>query len=182
LLSTARSALRLFFAVWPDAEMRARIAQSLSLLALPKGSSVAIENLHITLVFLGALDPRQQRLAEVVAKRVRMPVFDLVLDTFGYWARARVAWLGIKNVPPDLIRLEGDLRQGLQAAGLLVDPRPYNPHLTIIRNLRRIPKPLTVVPLAWSVRDFFLVASRSTASGVRYEVLRSWHGSSRREP
>ncbi len=102
---------RLFFALWPDADLQQRLAAA-SLALLPPhsgGRHVPPENLHCTLLFLGAVGAAQRLCVEAAADRVRAAPFSLVLDRFGYFRRPQVAWLGCSTTPSMLSRLVTDL-------------------------------------------------------------------------
>ncbi len=51
---------RLFYALWPDDAARAQLAQAAAALNVHDGQRVRDENLHLTLVFLGAVDAECQ--------------------------------------------------------------------------------------------------------------------------
>ena len=81
---------RLFFALWPNDELRDQL-HVLGQHSCPgSGRLVKRENFHITLIFLGSVDDPLRACAEKVAASVKMPPFKLGLDKVGYWPRARV--------------------------------------------------------------------------------------------
>lgn len=166
---------RLFLALWPDDELRKHIKRnSKSLLRHGGGRPVALENIHITLVFLGNVDQQQQACIEQVADSVQCPIFELRLDKAGHWPRPRVLWLGCEETPGALKKLVADLYQGIRRCGLELDSRPYQAHLTLMRKVNKPPADLTVEPVAWPLDRFVLVKSTTHAEGVKYEVIREW--------
>ncbi len=166
---------RLFFALLPDEELRARLATVLPpvLAGLP-GRAVSSERLHITLLFLGDLAPETLPCVVAAAARVRAVRFTLVLDRIAYWRHAGVLWLGPQPSAP-LAALHAALATEIGAettlGAIALEARPYRPHLTLMRRLRRPPAPLPrVAPLVWEARDWALM--ESTPAG--YRALGYW--------
>ncbi len=165
---------RLFFALWPDARCRERVA-SLSRKALKgKGRLVAASNLHLTLCFLGSLDAGRRASAEDAVGAIQCTAFLLRLQRLGHWPRPRVAWSAPLSVPAPLLALVGALRDALAHRGLPVERRPYQAHVTLAR---KVAGPITVQchePVDWHVERFCLVESVTHSAGVEYRPLRFW--------
>jgi 2'-5' RNA ligase len=95
------------------------------------------EGLHLTLKFLGAVDP--DRLADIVAALERAcrgaRPFPLPIGGFGAFptpGRARVLWVGCEPVPP-LELLQHGVEREFAPLGFPVEGRPFRPHLTLGR-------------------------------------------------
>ena len=165
---------RLFFALWPDDGVRARLAEQARLLPINMGRRVPPENFHITLLFLGNVEEQDiPRLADDAAA-LKTPGFPLQIDHCGWWKRAKVVWLAPAHAPEPLLELVKQINRLSRLAGLPVDERDYSPHLTIARKLTQPVKPCTYDPIHWDVREFCLVESVTHEKGARYRVLRSW--------
>lgn len=163
---------RLFFALWPDEAVRSALAA-----ALPPGLDgrpVQRDNLHLTLVFLGSIDKETRACAERAVDDVACRPFDLAFDVAGYFPRPQVVWIAPTQLPPALAILVQSLRDALAPCRLALDPRPYRPHLTLARKVRRRPGLPAIKPIAWPVTAFSLVESRSQPGGVCYVPLRAW--------
>jgi len=174
-IKTSAEVQRLFFALWPSESVR----QQLERLCKPLwrnggGRAVAPENLHITLVFLGAVSVGQRACVERAAEMIQLPRFSLLLDQVGYWPRPRVLWLGAGEQPPAAVTLADALNAGVRACGLSTDDRPFQTHLTFMRKVAKRPAELMVEPLVWEVDSFALVQSQTFSEGVQYTPLRSW--------
>lgn len=165
---------RLFFALWPGAAVRERMAALARDLPRREGRRVPAENLHATLVFLGPTDAAARARAEAAVDGVRGRAFRLRLDECGYWPRPRVAWLSPSVVPLALTEFHAALSDALGGGGVAIDPRPFVPHVTVLRDARRQPLPGPVGPIDWEVDSFVLVESVTHAGGARYAVLRTW--------
>lgn len=163
---------RLFFALLPDEVLRARLAADLRpVVAVSPGRAVSAERLHITLLFLGGVAPEKLPCVETVAARVSAACFTLVLDRIGYWRHAGVLWLG-PQPSPALDALHAALAAEIAGCAIALEDRPYRPHLTLMRGLRRQPVPLPDLPAAvrWEARDWALMESTSFG----YRELGRW--------
>jgi 2'-5' RNA ligase len=165
---------RLFFALWPQDELRQAI-KHLNSKACPEGGKlVAIENVHITLSFLGPVDPHGYECLITMADTISAKAFTLVLNKIGHWPKPRVLWLGAEQSPPDLLQLVKTLNQGLQACNFQPDPRPFVPHMTLIRKVKKADPEDVFPPIQWQVNDFVLVESKTLPEGAQYTVLHRW--------
>jgi RNA 2',3'-cyclic 3'-phosphodiesterase len=161
---------RLFFALWPDDDIRAGIVARGERLGRVSRRRVPDHNLHLTLVFLGDQPAERVTAIEAVGGQVSAGECMLALDRFGWFPRARVAWLG-GEAPPGLSALADDLKAGLEQLGLSFDSRPFCPHVTLFRHVRRRPEFVEIEPLEWMVTEFALIES---IPGRPYQVLRKW--------
>ena len=183
---------RLFIALWPDAGLQGKLhALGGELLgncsmrcptsAIPgvvtgsRGRRIPQENLHITLAFLGSVDVEHQVCLERAASTIQTPAFTLTLDQAGFWPRKGILWAG-GTAPEGLLALVRELNQRLIACDFEPETRPFQVHLTLARDVRgvRLRSDQVVGPLAWSVRQFSLVASQTLPEGARYEILKTW--------
>lgn len=166
---------RLFFALWPEDAARAELTAVLTpLLVGISGRVVNASQWHLTLEFLGTLYVAQRECAERAASHVTAAAFDLALTQFGYFHKPQVVWVGAAASPPALAGLVDDLRGGLRACGLTVDERPYVPHMTVLRKVRRKPHLPEFAGVRWRVNNFVLVRSTIDARGARYDVVKTW--------
>ncbi len=167
--------LRLFFALWPAAPVRAALAAAaMPLRRACEGRPVEPRNYHLTLAFLGGVDAAQLADIRTAAGTVRAPGFQLAMDCHGHWPKPRVAWLGSRRPPPAAGVLAARVWRALEPLGFAAEQRPFRPHLTVLRNCRRCDWPGPVTAVDWQVRDFVLVSSVTLPSGPRYEVLARW--------
>lgn len=166
---------RLFFALWPDAAVRARLAACLPPQAAA-GRPVPAANLHMTLVFLGAVDAATAACA--AAAGVTAAPFSITLDTLRYSARNRMLWLLAQTVPAELLDLQRRLTQALAACGFTPEARAFRPHVTLARKLppaaaRRLPRALDA-GVIWPPRVFALLRSVAGPQGSQYQVVERW--------
>jgi len=102
---------------------------------------------------------------------VRAHRCDLRLEEARYWRHNRIVWVGPRETPAPLAALAEDLQRELEAEGFRLDARPFQVHITLIRNAHS-PRGLPALPaLDWPVREFLLMRSNIERDGARYEVL-----------
>lgn len=125
------------------------------------------DSLHLTLRFLGHLEPEA---LEAVRRRlagVRAAPFRLALDgrgSFGPRSAPRVVWLGVAEGVRPCAALAEAVEAACGAAGLEADPRGFRAHVTLARarseggRLDALPEPPPLPP--WTVDEFVLYESR----------------------
>ena len=175
-VESAPAKQRLFFAVWPPAELQAGLADLARDLQHELGGKVTrADSIHLTLVFLG--DVATTRLDEITAAgdAVRWQRFTLMIDRCGGWAHNRIAWAGPERTPQPLADLVTDLQTRVRGLGFAIDERAYAPHMTLVRKTSRPHRTTRIEAAAqWPVDAFVLVRSQLDAQGSRYSVIRRW--------
>jgi RNA 2',3'-cyclic 3'-phosphodiesterase len=164
---------RLFFALWPTDDVRARLArEAQSHAAL--GRAIPARNLHVTLVFIGAV--AQSRVTEVLqAAAVTAGVrFSLQLDRLEYWRRSDLICLTAGHAPAALLSLVDELRGNLLARGFQLREQAFRPHVTLVRDVARGPDAGDFAPLQWPVAELVLVESKVGQRGSDYAVVARW--------
>jgi 2'-5' RNA ligase len=167
--------VRLFFALWPDEEVRAQLARwSRELHALCGGRPTRPENLHVTLAFLGSVEEARVAEAERAAGEVAPRAISLVLDRPGYWKHNRIAWAGASVVAPELQAFVSELRGALVKSQIRFDAKTFVSHVTLLRDAREPAVMPALVPIEWRLDGFALVQSVALPRGSRYEIRRFW--------
>ena len=165
--------MRVFFALWPDEAAASRLAEASKALALLAGGKpVGQAKIHLTLAFLGDLDESRLDAAKGAADGIEHPSFDLVLDQWGSFRGARVAWAGCTETPKALVGLHADLADRVRRAGFALDERPYAAHVTLARKVTRPIGRTRAEPIGWRAREVALV--RSQLGKGSYETLKTW--------
>jgi 2'-5' RNA ligase len=164
---------RLFFALVPPPGVLDAVVAIQQVLKI-EARAVVRENLHITLAFLG--DVPWSRLAELrsIASDTPMPACTLRLERVGGFPRSGVAFLAPAESPPELDDFRKMLTGRLARAGFAADDKPWRPHLTLYRKLRKSCSRMAVKPVDWPLREFALVSSTLRNSGPVYRVLDRW--------
>jgi len=171
---------RLFFALWPEKEVRqAIVRQTAPYLKKNNGRIIPAANLHITLHFIGSVDEEMAGCLHTAASVVKAEPFQLQLDTFGYYSRAKIAWLGMTHTPDLILRLNETLGKHLTDCGYQPDSRQYSPHVSLMRMCRRPVSALRgEVTIPWTVERFVLLESVQETidgrQGVSYRVIEQY--------
>lgn len=150
---------------------------------------VPVANIHLTLKFLGDIDPSRvpaiNARLDAVARSI--PCFTLTAEGVGVFPnlrQARVFWVGFSGVNKPLEALQQKLESGLETLGFKREPRAFRAHLTIGRSRQRTDsKALGALlePLKTEVSDSFgvdqirLYQSVLTPSGAEYSLLHTAH-------
>ena len=165
---------RLFFALWPSPEVRdALAALARDVKTECAGRATRPDKIHLTLFFVGDVEPGRLPDLQAAADAVRSESFELIFDRLGYFRRARIAWAGAA-CPPALASLVAQLTEELASHGFAGKDRPYVPHITLVREALRKPARSAIDPVIWSARDFALVRSGRGPDGSSYEILERW--------
>lgn len=167
--------LRLFFALWPEAAARARLAAlACDLQKTCGGRAPPPANIHLTLAFIGLLAAsRLQELTGIAATLAAAP-FELTLDRIGCWRAQRLAWAGMRQCPGELVALAAALHDELHAHGFPVERRVFRPHVTLLRDMAMPPAQTDFRAVHWHARSFVLACSEPSSRGVRYRVVGEW--------
>ena len=185
--------LRSFIAVEPDADVKDWFRSLRDVLSADyRGIRwVTPENFHLTLRFLGQLEPdRISIVLETMRSVIRKETpFSLQLGSSGVFGSARnprVFWLSLESGGSleRLTELQSRLETGLEAVGFSAEDRPWSPHLTVGRR-RNLRKPAQTEgwdelvehsmaehgELKLSVDKWTLFSSALTPEGPHYDVL-----------
>ena len=164
---------RVFFALWPDALAREEISSwQEPLRTIVGGRALPVENLHNTLVFLGAVPVERMENLLLAAQEVNGDIFQLDFNRARYWGHSQIVYAAPEIVPPQLTQLVQALEHALQHHHFIIERRAYKPHVTLLRHAQWSDTPLPPMQaVKWAVQDFVLVQSHSEGQDVRHEVL-----------
>jgi len=183
--------VRLFVAVELDETVRGAIGsvvrdleRRITGVGLHGARWVKLENLHLTLRFIGEVDrDRAELLQRVLAAPLPLPRFGVRFDQLGVFpARGapRVLWVGVAAGREALERVFDAIEERVRSAGLAPEQRPFAAHLTLARFRERVAPArsaalqsvlgvsldLPVLP----VTSLTLFESRLLPAGPRYEA------------
>lgn len=161
--------MRLFFASWPPRETAQALGRWASEVRNESGGKLTVvENIHLTLAFLGEAEPDR---AIAAARRVNDRRHELPIDAAHYMKRNEMVWVGPAAIPEALASLVAGLHGALRSDGFSLEERPFAAHITLIRKARR---PASIPPLpvvSWPVDDFVLVSSNTSSRGSAYQTV-----------
>lgn len=174
--------MRLFIAI----ELPDELKQELERLKtdIPGARWVPAVQIHLTLAFLSEVDEATvAKLTDLLAQLQADP-FELSPGGIGCFpdrVRPRVVWLGVKPVPK-LLRLAQAVHHAALTAGIILEERPFSPHLTIARLKLPAARQLgafldrhsALTLKSFTVRGFTLFQSRLSAQGAVHSQIRSF--------
>lgn len=152
----------------------------------PSGGSwrwVPPENLHLTVRFVGAVEPAA---LDALSATLRRAVdgcrpFRYRLSGGGAFPssrRARVVWVGVSPVPDELTHLHGVVEHAVREHGFAAEARGFNPHLTVARvkvpdeSVALLIKTLRGSELGeTAVSELVLFESELSSGGARYRAV-----------
>ena len=154
---------------------------------IPKASWVKPGNIHLTLKFLGDVDPEDlESIGEAITGvAIHHRSFSLHiggLGAFPNFARPRVMWIGAKVGGERVSALAQDINVALSYCGFSPDTKNFNPHLTIARLKERIDLRLYtnqyrqydhINGAEMSVNTISLIQSQLHPQGAVYSTLQS---------
>ena len=160
------------------------------------GRPVAVDNLHVTLAFLGSVPERRlPALAEIA--RAAVPVAALAaanaqesgrndgadssgpiagrlaitFDRLEHWPAARLLCALPAEPPAPVLALARRLQERLAAGGFTPDLKPFRPHVTVVRKVSRQGRIAEIHPVVWTFTEFALIESRTLPEGASYSVV-----------
>jgi len=134
--------MRLFVALGLPATLSAQLAGLIG--GIPGARWVPPENYHLTLRFIGEVEPWRAEEVDEALAGIRARPFDLVLNGLGLFEKAgriNALWVGIERCE-GLLRLQAKVETALQRVGLDPERRRFAPHITLARTERAAPDKL----------------------------------------
>jgi RNA 2',3'-cyclic 3'-phosphodiesterase len=162
--------LRLFFALWPEADIAERLRQAADPLNLAAGTRrVNPKNFHMTLAFVGEVADARLAVLQQIGQSLRAPCFSIVCDSMEYWREPRVIVAAAQNSPPGF----HDLACRLGAA-IGLPPAPLRAHVTLARKVAQAPVLQAMSPIVWRATHFSLIRSETGGAESAYTVQGTW--------
>lgn len=133
------------------------------------------DTLHMTLAFIGEIQPDRLDALRMAAERVVFAPFTLSLDRLAAWRHNRIVWAGASEVPAELQGLVAQLNANLKEGGFRVEDRKFAAHVTLVRKaVTELPPAPIVPPIDWPVRSFALMKSDLLEDGAHYSAIGTW--------
>lgn len=166
---------RYFLAITPDPETCLAIHTWRERNWHTLGRAVPAQNYHMTMAFLGSIDARQRQVLDETMDSLSIAPLQMRLDKTGYWSKNGILWLGSSEPSASVKTLADECRRAANKAGIRVDRKRFEPHLTLARNETRLPQaPLEEPDFTLQTSEILLYQSVFDKSAVRYLPLRSW--------
>jgi 2'-5' RNA ligase len=128
--------LRLFVALALPTLVKTQLAALSG--GIPGAKWVPPENYHLTLRFIGEIEPWRAEEVDAALAAIRAPRFDLALAGIGTFEKAgRIVSLHVPAERSEALgRLQGKVETALQRVGLEPERRRFAPHVTLARTDR----------------------------------------------
>lgn len=166
---------RLFFALWPNNQVRRSIIDIRSVVPAPGNCRITQpENLHITLHFIGQVTNEVKDCLHHAARSIKYKPFFVNLNSLGVFKKAKIYWMGCHSQPVELMSLHDKLGESLVNCGYQIESRDYTPHVTLARKCTAPVNGFQDFDIPWFVEEFALVESIPISNGVRYQVIEKY--------
>ena len=159
--------MRLFVAINFSATTQARLVELQDELRARcvKGSFSHLENLHLTLAFLGEVAPDRLASVQAALAGITFQPFELTIERVGC-GRA-LWWAGVAPSQP-LMTLQRAIARELRASDIDFDQRAYKPHITLAREVIGDVAPWQFAPFGEQVSGFDLMLSQRLDGRLTY--------------
>jgi RNA 2',3'-cyclic 3'-phosphodiesterase len=162
--------LRLFFALWPDADVTRQLTQVARQLKLEGRSRwVDPKNYHVTLAFVGEVPATKLAVLQQIGRSLRAPRFTFTCDSIEFWRESKVVVAAADAAPPELLDLGTQLNNVI---GL--SPERLRVHVTLARKVAQAPVLQAMLPVVWRATTFSLIRSDTGGVESAYTVLDTW--------
>ena len=138
--------MRLFIGIGLPLSLSEALAKAAHTLIAPEAQSrtritwTRPENLHVTLSFLGQVEPARLSNIEQALATIKTTRLHLQLDGAGTFPNAGILFAQVKP-STSLLNLAEQVFQSMEACGFPREQRPYTPHITLARGKGRIQYP-----------------------------------------
>ena len=177
--SAARDTSRVFFALWPDAVVRAALAAlARDCIRRTGGRAPDAANLHLTLAFIGEVSADRMTMLRNIGRSAAAaaPPFTLTLDRLGAFPRQEIAWVGSSETDGPIQALAAEIAKRAAAEGFELERRPFHPHVTLARRAGTLASigGGAWAPIVWNVSRLTLAASTHVQGALRYDTVDAW--------
>ena len=103
--------------------------------AIPNARAVPIDQLHLTLKFIGEVEGSRFLDIREALQEIRLAKFSLALKGVGVFAprgTPRILWAGVEPTQPT-VKLRNTIEKTLAAIDIPRDKKKFTPHLTLAR-------------------------------------------------
>jgi len=146
------------------------------------GKKTEIENLHLTLKFLGEVDEEKLDKVRESLRNLKFEKFEVSLVELGVFSEKfiRIVWLGVDKKNEDLWKLQEKIDERLKE--LFEEERRFMGHITIARvkkveNKKKFIEKINgieIKKLKFDVNRFYLIESKLKPEGPEYKVIEEY--------
>jgi RNA 2',3'-cyclic 3'-phosphodiesterase len=162
--------LRLFFALWPDADVASRLeCVAARLNVTSPGRLVQSKNYHVTLAFIGEVAESKLPVLRTIGESLRAHCCSIAFDSLEFWPESRTVVAVPAEIPQGLTNLWTLLHE---ATGL--PKERLRAHVTLARKMVQAPVLQAMSQVFWQATSFSLVRSKTGGAESTYTVLDTW--------
>jgi len=176
--------IRCFIAINLDEEIKKEILKIQNCLPDFSGKITELENLHLTLKFLGEIGDDKLKKIEKKLNEVCFERFSVNLNKIGFFSEKilRIIWMGAGEKDKGLFNLQKIIDDKMSEIGFLREER-FMGHLTIARVknvedkkifLQKL-KEIKINSLEFDVDKFFLMKSELKSNRPIYTIIREFN-------
>jgi 2'-5' RNA ligase len=134
--------MRLFVALDLDDDARVAIAALQRRVVKTLGAEESVKTvdparMHLTLAFLGQVDdPAVPPIVDALSINIDQRPFAAGFRGLGVFpprGAPRVLWLGVEEGSDQIVEVQKEVARRLEGLGLVLERRPFHPHLTLAR-------------------------------------------------
>ncbi len=166
---------RLFFSLKFTASQQQQLLsyQQQALSLCPQGRPIEVDNLHLTLFFLGQVSEAQKQRLITAASQLTAPGFKLTLDYLAVFAQPKILYLAPGSIPAELLNLQQQVAAVCKAEGFNDLHQQYRPHITLLRHAIDVDGDVihSVTPVTFNINEFALYHSTQLAGRLQYLPL-----------
>jgi len=162
--------LRLFFALWPDADAATQLTGVAAGLGLhAPGRLVQPRNYHVTLAFIGEVVSSRLVHWQQIGRALRAPRCTIVFNSLEHWPEPRVVVAVAQELPGPLLRLWTQLHDAADLPGSRL-----RAHVTLARKVAQAPVLQAMSAITWRATSVSLVRSETGGVESAYTVVDTW--------
>jgi len=171
--------MRAFISINISEEIKKEIKKIQDLLPEFFGKKIELQNLHLTLKFLGEVEEKDAEETKEKLRKIKIEKFATEIDEIGVFSEKflRIIWLHMK----DCDNLQKQIDNALK--NLFEPEKRFMSHLTIARikglkdkkGFLQDLKKIKIEKIKFKVDKFYLMKSELTAEGPRYSVLEEYN-------
>ena len=164
--------MRLFIAINFNTDTRSRLLAMRDELSSrsQRGNFTALENLHLTLAFIGEVNPKKLDTVKAIMDTVTFEPFTATIERLGTFSRGTLWWAGLREDKP-LMDLQSEVEHKLALGGFEMDGRKYSPHITLGREVLTNAKPWNIEPFGETVSSIDLMKSERINGKLMYTAI-----------
>jgi len=136
--------------------------------------SIAAENLHMTMCFIGDVSSQQEQQLIELAGQLETHIVNMDFTYLGVFSKPGVLYIAPSDDSIAASNLATQLKKIASTLSIRTDKRRFSPHVSLFRKVKHLPE-IQHMPLFKVVfSDLVLYKSILGAKGVTYHQIASW--------